>query len=153
VDEREAMDPAGSVGNGGSAGAGPEGPGPDLAADLRTLGENLRDALRAAWESRERERLQAEIEGGLKALGHALGQTFDEAARDLRSRERARERVAEVRRKMAGARAEWRSGHAGDRVRGESHEMLHHLNESLQRSKARWTPPSGRPGDRQGTPE
>lgn len=114
---------------------------PDLAADLRTLGVNLREALRAAWGSQERERLQAEIETGLRDLGQTLRETFDQATQEVRSRERVRERVAEVKQKAAGAREELRSGKVGDRARAEIHDVLNRLNEQLRRSQGRWTPP------------
>ena len=120
-------------------------PAPDLAADLRQLGENLRDALSAAWESREREQLQAEIEEGLRGLRQSLGQTFDEAAEELRSRERVRQRVADMRAKAAGVREELRPGHVGDRVRLQLHDVLTRMNEQLERSQRRWTPRSGGP--------
>ncbi len=115
---------------------------PDLAADLRALGENLKDALRAAWTSAERERLQAEIEGGLASLRQTLGRTFDEA-RDRASR---REKMEEVRTRVSGLREELRSGQARDKVRTEIHDLLTRLNDEVRRSKDRWTPRSGGSG-------
>lgn len=126
------------------------GPKPDIAGDLRELGENLREALRAAWTSRERLQLQSEIEQGLSALGSTLAQTFDAARRDLRSSARVRERVAEARQKVSGVREELRPGQVGDRARAEIHEVLERVNDQLRRSRERWTPSSGSP---QGGPE
>ena len=131
----EAMDP-----EQGQTGTGPGGERPDLAADLRALGENLRDALRAAWGSQERERFQAEVERGLRELRQAVTETFEETARDVKSGERRRERMAEARARAAGVREELRSGQMGGRVRREIHELLDQLNEQLRRSRQRWTP-------------
>ena len=115
---------------------------PDLAADFRALGENLKDALRAAWTSAERERLQSEIERGLASLGQTLGKTFDEGARELASREKLRERMGEVRTRVSGLREELKSGQARDKVRTEVHDLLTRLNGEVRRSKERWTPGS-----------
>jgi hypothetical protein len=122
--------------NGEQAGAS-SGP-PDLAADLRALGENLKDALRAAWTSEERERLQSEIERGLGSLRQTLHQTFEEGARDLASRERMRTRVDQARARVAGLRDELQ-GETRDRVRSEIHDLLSRLNGEVSRSKERWT--------------
>jgi hypothetical protein len=116
---------------------------PDLAADLRVLGENLKEALRAAWQSAERERLQAEIERGLASLGRSVSETFEEGTRDLKNREKVRERVQQARERVAQARDHLRTGAAGDRVRVEIHDLLTRLNDELARSKERWTPGSG----------
>jgi hypothetical protein len=119
---------------------------PDLVADLRELGENLRETLRSAWASRERAQLQAEIEQGLKALGETVSRTVDEAAHELGDRQRVRERVAEVRTKVAGVREEFRPGHVADRTRTELHEVLTRVNAQLRRAQARWTPAAEGPG-------
>jgi predicted nuclease with TOPRIM domain len=126
--------------------SGPEGPGrerPDLAADLRVLGENLREALRAAWGSAERDRLQSDIERGLASLRETLGRTFEEGKQELGSRERMKRRMDEMRSRMAGVREDLRSTAVGDRVRGEIHELLTRLNDELRHSRERWTPRSG----------
>jgi len=51
----------------------------DIAAELRELGRNLAEALRSAWESEERKRIQMEIETGLVEIGTTLNQ----AAKDF----------------------------------------------------------------------
>ncbi|MBA2564955.1 MAG: hypothetical protein H0V09_05980 [Gemmatimonadetes bacterium] len=134
---------------GGAGGTGSARPAPDLTADLRTLGENLRDTLRAAWESREREHLQSEIEQGLRALGSALGQTFESTAHEFRA-EPLREKVVGLREKVTGVKQELRTTPVADRVRAEIHEVLGRLNEQLRQSRTRWTPPDAQPQERSG---
>jgi hypothetical protein len=53
----------------------PEG---ELSAELRELGENLKSAARAAWESEESKRLQQELKSGLAALEDRLRETGSE---------------------------------------------------------------------------
>ena len=142
-------DRRGSGGNGGAAGddagtsgsaeaAGSErdsGGRPDLAADLRALGENLRDALRAAWTSQERERIQSEIELGVRQLGQAISQTFEEGTREFRS--------GRVKERMAGVKEDLRSRPLGDRAVAELHEMLTKVNQQVRQARDRWTPRGG----------
>ena len=44
----------------------------DLASEFRRLGQNLKEALQAAWDSEERRRLEEEIEAGLSGAADAL---------------------------------------------------------------------------------
>jgi hypothetical protein len=52
-------------------------PNEDLADEFQALGKNLVDAMRAAWNSPERKRLQQEIEGGLQELEYTLKREVD----------------------------------------------------------------------------
>ena len=45
---------------------------PDLASELRQLGNNLKASLQSAWESEERKKVQEDIEHGLTDLGQLL---------------------------------------------------------------------------------
>jgi hypothetical protein len=46
----------------------PPAPDPDVSAEFRKLGENLRDVVKQAWDSEERQRLQMELQKGLMLL-------------------------------------------------------------------------------------
>ena len=46
----------------------------DIASEFRELGKNLSEALRTAWDSEERKKLQQEIKTGLKDLGDSINQ-------------------------------------------------------------------------------
>ena len=50
----------------------------DLTGEFRQLAENLKHALRTAWESEERHRLQGDIESGLQEVGSALNEVVTE---------------------------------------------------------------------------
>jgi hypothetical protein len=54
----------------------PERPN-DIADEFRQLGENLVQALRSAWESPERQKLQDEIEAGLDQFATTIKQEAD----------------------------------------------------------------------------
>jgi hypothetical protein len=84
-------------------------PESDLAAEFRRLGENLRDALHAAWESEERREVQSEIERGLHQAANAL----HEAAEDLRA------------------------SPAGQRLRGDLKDLESRIHSGELRAKAR----------------
>jgi hypothetical protein len=49
----------------------------NLAEEFRTLGKNLTEALRAAWEHPERKRIQDEIVNGITELGNTLKSEAD----------------------------------------------------------------------------
>lgn len=52
----------------------------DLRDQFRQLGDNLKDAVRAAWESDERRKLQEDLEGGLRELGESFNEITKEIA-------------------------------------------------------------------------
>ena len=58
-----------------------------LADEFRNLGQNLIEALRVAWESPERRRLQQEIESGLREFGKAVESGYEEVREQVVSGE------------------------------------------------------------------
>lgn len=55
-------------------------PEDDLSGELERLGRNLKEAAKAAWESEESKKLQAELRAGMAALEAGLTQAAREAA-------------------------------------------------------------------------
>jgi hypothetical protein len=108
----------------------PEG---DIGDQLNELGKNLRDALRTAWESDERRKLQQDIEVGLANLRDSLnqaatdfsnsqtGQTLKEDVKDLNER--------------------WKTGEVGSKVRTEIADALRTVNQELQKATHKDPPP------------
>ena len=108
----------------------PEG---DIGDQLNELGKNLRDALRTAWESDERRKLQQDIEVGLANLRDSLnqaatdfsnsqtGQTLKEDVKDLNER--------------------WKTGEVGSKVRTEIADALRTVNQELQKASRKDPPP------------
>lgn len=102
----------------------------NLTDELRRLGKNLSEALRSAWESPERRRLQQELETGLNELTDTIRtevNTFNESP----TGQRLREDVKDVREKV-------RSGEAETKVREELMNALRMVNTELQKVSDRW---------------
>lgn len=108
-------------------------PNDNISEQLNELGKNLREALRTAWESEERRKVQQEIEDGLAELGASLslaakdfsnsptGQSLKEDVKDLHER--------------------WRTGEVGSKVRSELIEALRTVNNELQKATRKNPPP------------
>lgn len=105
----------------------------DIGEQLNELGKNLRDALRAAWESDERRKLQQEIEAGLVNLRDSVndavndfsssstGQSLKEDVKDLHDR--------------------WQTGEVGTKLRTEIADALRTVNTELQKATRKNQPP------------
>ena len=111
----------------------PEG---NISDELNELGKNLREALHAAWQSDERKKVQKEIEVGLANLGASLSK----AAEDF-SNSPAGQNLKEDVKDM---QERWRSGEMGKKARSELMDVLHKVNDELQ--KATRKPPESKPG-------
>ena len=112
----------------------------ELSDELRALGENLRSAFQAAWDSDDRRRLQREMEAGIGALAESLSQ----AARDFAESETGKQMKQEAR--EFGERV--RSGEVESRVRQDLTAILRKMNEELGRATSSWSsrPPPGPEG-------
>ncbi len=105
----------------------------NISEELDELGKNLRDALRSAWESEERRKLQKDIEDGLANLGESLSQ----AAREFSSSETGQNLKEDVK----DMRDRWRSGEMGSKVHSEIMEALRKINTELQKTVKQNPPP------------
>lgn len=112
----------------------------ELSDELRALGENLRSAFQAAWDSDDRRRLQREMEAGIGALAELLGQ----AARDFAESETGKQMKQDAR--EFGERV--RSGEVESKVRQDLTAILRKMNEELGRATSSWSsrPPPGPEG-------
>jgi len=108
-------------------------PNTNISEELNELGNNLREALRSAWESEERRKLQKDIEEGLANLGESLSQ----AARDFSSSQTGQELKEDVK----DMRDRWRSGEVGSKVHSEIMEALRKINTELQKTVKQNPPP------------
>lgn len=102
-----------------------ERPESRLADELRELGKQLGLALRAAWESEERQRLEKEIGEGLKDLGKQLDQAL-QAAKVSPQTQKVKEQVEKV---VETAR----QSEAVQEIREGLISGLRELNEELRR--------------------
>lgn len=108
----------------------------DLSGELERLGQNLKAAAKAAWESEESLKIQAELKVGLRALEAGLAQTAREAA----SSEAGQRLKAEV--DDLGQRV--KSGQVEQQLRKDLLSALRTVNSELQkftRPKNEATPP------------
>jgi hypothetical protein len=107
----------------------------DLSEELRQLGVNLKEALRSAWESEERKKLQQEIETGLQGLGVELQKAADEID--------VQEIGQEIKSGIGDASQKFQSGEFGSKVRTELLGVLRTINAELQDARSKWSPPGG----------
>ena len=104
----------------------PEG---DLHNEFEQLGQNLKAALKTAWESEESRKLQAELKSGMAALEVGLHQ----AAQEVTSGETGQRLKAEV--DDLGQRV--KSGQVESQLRKDLLSALRTINSELQKmSKA-----------------
>jgi len=108
-------------------------PKEDIGDQLNELGKNLRDALRTAWESEERRKLQQEIEVGLANLRDSLSQ----AANDFSNSPTGQNLKEDVK----DLHERWRTGEVGSKVRSEIAEALRTVNLELQKATQKSPPP------------
>src|SRR4030042_4025092 len=108
-------------------------PNENIGEQLNELGKNLRDALRTAWESEERVKLQQEIEEGLANLRDSLNQ----AANDFTNSPTGQNLKEDVK----DIHYRWQTGEVGSRVRSEIAEALRTVNQELQKTSQKSQPP------------
>jgi hypothetical protein len=112
TEQNESRPPAGNIGD-----------------ELRALGENLVAALREAWGSPERRKLQGEIETGLADLGSSL----KKAVSDFETSPTGQQIKADV--EDFGERV--RSGEVESKLRSELLQALQAVNSELEKVAAR----------------
>jgi hypothetical protein len=122
---------------------------PDLGDELRNLGKNLSDFLRAAWASEERKRVQQDIESSLSELG----KTIDKAANDFSASETGQRLKSDIH--DFHKRVE--TGEVEQKTRSELVEALKKVNQELTKAANKWgaTPSSSSqttPGEAPGGP-
>ncbi len=107
----------------------------DLADELRSLGKNLSDFLRAAWASEERKRVTQDIDSSLTELG----KTIEKAANDFSATETGQRLKADV--QDFSKRVQ--TGEVQDKARRELLEALKKVNQELNKAANNWgEPPS-----------
>ncbi len=114
-------------------------PESDINAEFRLLGKNLVDALRTAWESPERKRLQQELESGLKELGTSMKreiEKFSESPTGQRLKSEAQEVSERV-----------RSGEVQNKAREELLAALRTLNNEIQKVSEKMSQAATTSGD------
>jgi hypothetical protein len=107
--------------------------GMDVAAELKDLGRQFADTLRTAWNSQERQRIEAEIREGVKSFADEVDKAIREA-KESPTAARVREEAGQVVNKVEAT-------DVGRRVRSGLVQGLQWLSEELGRLADQFTPP------------
>jgi succinate dehydrogenase/fumarate reductase flavoprotein subunit len=102
----------------------------DMRDEFRQLGDNLQQAMNAAWQSSERKRLQQELKDGLQELEkafHDFGEKIKESEVGMR-----------VKADMEDLGERVRSGEVGENTRQGVISALQRANAELVKLIARW---------------
>ncbi len=105
-------------------------PNDNLADEFQTLGKNLVDAMRAAWESPERKRLQQELTSGLQELEKKLKTETDNFSKSPTSQQ-LKDDAARIGEKINNAEVT-------ELVRQELIKTLQAANLQLEKIAQRW---------------
>ena len=118
-------------------------PEENLADEFRTLGKNLLEALRSAWDAPERKRLSEELESNLNELSATLHREMADF-RESPTGQRLKD-------DLEGLGEKVRSGAAESRVREELLAALRAANQELSKVAQRWSS-TGETGNETQTP-
>lgn len=105
---------------------------PDLAAEMKNLGRQFADALRAAWNSQERQKIETEVREGLDVFVTELEKGFREL-RDGQTTQKAKQEVSQMKEKVDGAEL-------GRKAKNAMAEGLRWLSEEFNNLAAQFTP-------------
>lgn len=111
----------------------------DLAEELKKLGNQLENTLRAAWGSVKQQEIRDEVEDGLETLRDSLkkaAETMTEKADDLMRSEQAESLKSEV----EDLRTRVASGEVTRKIQTEFTSALRVLNEQLEKLADTWEP-------------
>ena len=106
----------------------------ELAAELRELGRNLKNAAKTAWESEESRRLQQELKDGFAALEAGLRDTASELSRD-ETKQRVRQEARAFRERVC-------SGQVETQLRADLLAALRSVNAEIKKATEPPSPPN-----------
>jgi vancomycin resistance protein YoaR len=110
----------------------PKDEAPDLAAEFAELGKKIRDAVSAAWESEERQKLQSDLTDGLDRLSKELSQ----ATQNVRESDVGQK----VEKSVKQVRQDVESGKVTDDIRKGMISALRGLGAALDKMAESFTP-------------
>lgn len=92
--------------------------------EFERLGENLRQAVEAAWQSEERKRISEDLQAGIEEFGETLNRTANEFIESPTGK-RMRAEVDDFSRRV-------QEGEVADKVESELLSVLDRLNKKLE---------------------
>lgn len=105
---------------------------PDIVEEMKNLGRQFAEALRAAWNSQERQKIETEVREGLDMFVTELEKGFREL-RDGQATQRAKQEVSQVKEKVEGAEL-------GRKAKNAMADGLRWLSEEFNNLAAQFTP-------------
>ena len=105
---------------------------PDLIAEMKNLGRQFADALRTAWNSQERQKIETEVREGLDVFVSELEKGFKEL-RDGQAAQKAKQEVSQVKEKVEGAEL-------GRKAKVAMADGLRWLSEEFENLASQFTP-------------
>ena len=114
------------------ASAGGKQAEPDLIAEMKNLGRQFADALRTAWNSQERQKIETEVREGLDVFVSELEKGFKEL-RDGQAAQKAKQEVSQVKEKVEGAEL-------GRKAKVAMADGLRWLSEEFENLASQFTP-------------
>jgi phenylalanyl-tRNA synthetase alpha subunit len=94
-----------------------------VADELQSLGKQVAETLKTAWESEERHKIEAEVKEGVRSFANEIDKVIREA-RESQAAQRVREEASDVKVKV-------KSGEVSDKARGGLVQGLRWLSEEL----------------------
>ena len=92
--------------------------------EFERLGENLRQAVEAAWQSEERKRISEDLQAGIEEFGETLNRTANEFI-ESPTGQKMRAEVDDFSQRV-------QEGEVADRVESELLSVLNRLNQKLE---------------------
>lgn len=127
------------------SGAGGKQVEPDLIVEMKNLGRQFADALRTAWNSQERQKLETEVREGLDMFVSELEKGFREL-RDGQAAQKAKQEASQVKEKLEGAEL-------GRKAKVAMADGLRWLSEEFENLAAQFTPAEKAANGEASTPE
>lgn len=104
----------------------------DLIAEMKNLGRQFAEAIRAAWNSQERQKIEADVREGLDVFVSELEKGFKEL-RDSEAAKKAKQEVSQVKEKVDAA-------DLGRKTKSTLAEGLRWLSEEFNSLASQFTP-------------
>lgn len=125
-------------------------PQPDISAQFRELGENIKNFFQSAWESEESQKFREELQNGLNELGRATNETVEEIKNSEAGKKLKAEADDFIQRVETG-QVEAKARHEISKALDFINMELGNLNEKIKPSEAAEAPPPETAGPQEET--
>jgi soluble cytochrome b562 len=112
---------------------------PDVAAELKDLGRQFAETLQTAWNSEEKQRVEAEVREGMQSFVNEVDKVI-RGAKDSPAAQKVKAEAEQVKDRME-------TGELGRKARSGLVQGLHWLSEELGKLADQFSPPEKPPED------